>query len=92
VDTFKQQMQIMKKASWDRSVKKIALDGKRAIVIVGGTFNGVFSDGRKDHTLKLVATAKDTWVKTPKGYKLQKTIVQQNTVTIDGKQTTGPKG
>jgi ketosteroid isomerase-like protein len=93
VATFKQEAAMMSDTKWVRTITNLTTKGNQAIAIVDGNFTGHLAgqDG-KAHDFKLVATTQDTWTKTPKGYKLQKSVVQKNVVTIDGKVMTRPGG
>ncbi len=93
VATFKQEAAMMSDVKWTRTITNLTTKGKQAIAIVDGNFTGHLAgqDG-KPHDFKLVATTQDTWTKTAKGYMLQKSVVQKNVVTIDGKVMTRPGG
>lgn len=91
--TFKQEASMMSNAKWTRTITNLTTKGNQAIAIVDGTFVGnIAGQDGKPHNFKLVATTQDTWTKTPTGYKLQKSVVQKNRVTIDGKAMTRPGG
>ena len=84
---FNQQAGMINGAKWDRKITKLTVSGKQAVAIVDGNFSGNMAgqDG-KPHVFRLIATTQDTWTKTPSGYRLQKSVVQKNKVTIDGKE------
>lgn len=80
----------LRNTKWVRTVKSVALSGNQAVAIVDGNFSGQITDPRdnKTHSLSQVATSKDTWIKKGGKYLLQKSEVQKNTMTMDGKAMT----
>lgn len=87
---FKQQMAMSHDVKWPRKITKLTVEEDRAIATVDGRFAAkIDGAGGKKQQMLLVATTRDTWVKTPDGWKLQLSEVQKNHVTIDGK-TAGP--
>ena len=93
VATFKQEASMMSDVKWVRTITNLTTKGNQAIAIVDGNFTGhIAGQDGKPHDFKLVATTQDTWTKTPKGYKLQKSVVQKNVVTFDGRVMTRPGG
>ena len=84
---------MMSDSKWDRTISKLTVSGKQAVAIVNGNFLGHMSgQDSKPHEFRLVATTQDTWIKTAKGYKLQKSVVQKNTIMFDGKEMKRPGG
>jgi len=86
-----QQMKIMTSATWVRKITSLKLNGKDAIAVVDGLFQGKATgpDG-KAHDVKVAAHTTDTWTKVGKIYKLKKSVVSKNDVTVDGKPTGQP--
>jgi len=70
---------------WVRTIQAVTLSGNQAVATVSGSFSGDLSgqDGTP-HKLTQNTTSKDIWVKTPKGYRLYKSEVQKNSMTMDG--------
>jgi ketosteroid isomerase-like protein len=91
--SIEQQMNVIRDATWTRTITSLKLKGKEAVANVKGNFHGKIpgQDGQM-HDFKLDAVTIDTWVKTPKGYLLQKSLVQKNTITVDGKPMQQPGG
>jgi hypothetical protein len=76
---------------WDRTIKSLTASGKTAVAIVNGSFTGEIPSGgaAKPHILSQKGVTKDTWVKTPKGYRLQKSEVQSMEMLMDGQPLPG---
>lgn len=86
-----QQMQAFTNSTWVRKITSLKVNGNQAVAQVSGDFNGTLVGGpdNKPHKFRLVATTTDTWIKNGKLYKLQKSVVQKNAVTMDGKPAGG---
>ena len=53
---------------WPRKITKLTVEGDRAIAMVEGRFTGkIDGPGGKKQQMVLVATTRDTWLKTPYG-------------------------
>jgi len=89
---MQRQMSSITNASWIRTITSLKLTGKNAIAVVKGNFQGTITGpDSKPHQFKLDALTTDTWLKTAKGYRLQKSVVSKNDVTVDGKKMGGPR-
>jgi ketosteroid isomerase-like protein len=83
----------LQNTKWQRTIKSVTLNGNQAIAIVDGKFSGdVKAQDGKVHSLTQNATTKDTWIKTAKGYRLQRSEVQKNSMAMDGKVLPQPGG
>lgn len=86
-----QQMRMIQKSDWKRSIRSLTVKGKQATAMVDGNFKGtLMGPDSKPHQMSIVASTQDFWVKTAKGYKLQKSMVKKNKLTIDGKEMGRP--
>jgi len=79
----------MHNSKWTRSIRTLTLSGNTAVAIVDGKFSAQMSDPHGgSHVFDQNAVTKDTWIKTPKGYRLKRSDVTSMKMTMDGKPFT----
>ena len=68
------------------TIQSFKLQGKRAIATVSVSFAGTTEDDRgRRHTLTMDGITRDTWIKTPHGWRIQHVDTVKSRSTLDGK-------
>jgi ketosteroid isomerase-like protein len=83
---FQLQANAMGRVSWPRHIDSLTVTGTTATAVVSGHFTG-YTLGKQSHKVELIATTRDTWVKTAGAWKLKASKLMTNKVLFDGKRT-----
>jgi hypothetical protein len=68
------------------TIQNFTFQGKRAIATISVLFVGTLSDDRgRQHSLTMAGVTRDTWVKTPHGWRIQRVDTLKSKSTMDGK-------
>jgi len=90
VTDFKGRMAASSNVKWPRTIKSLTVAGNNAIVVVDGHFTGTMTDPKNTkHDFEFTATSKDTWTKTPQGWKMRSSVVKNAVMKMDGKPFNG---
>ena len=82
---YQAQMKMLSDVKWVRTIKGISHQGDVYFTMVDGDINAIVKGpDHRDHKLRLLATSKDSWVKTGSKWTLKKTVLVKRTVTMDG--------
>ena len=85
---FMRQMMALESGDWKRSITKLTVTGDKATVLVDGNFDGVMKNPQKPdekHRFTQDAKGRDTWVKTPAGWRIKGSEVLSMKMLMDGK-------
>lgn len=71
---------------WNQTVRAVTVDGNTVTAVVEDRKTSLFRDPNgQTRTSRVEATMRDTWIKTPKGWKNRRTEIQKLRAYLDGK-------
>ncbi|HEY3412130.1 MAG TPA: nuclear transport factor 2 family protein [Armatimonadota bacterium] len=70
---------------WSLKILRLSVRGNSAVATIGERMVSNYADPNGLHKQTLVDFYHDTWVNTPKGWRLKSTVVSQGKVTVDGR-------